>query len=323
MQISYQFDFLRHAILCVAARHLSILQSSNVSYQTTAAAHMGRAVSGIRHRVLNDFHGTHVDAFIGTSILLKIEVWANPDYFSPQPMGSSAKATQDPLFSFCSTMKQVFLESVPQMLNQTSFLKPFMSQDATDTLVKAANIDSNTPAKHFGFFDYYKALDKETFDKPLEYTRGNGLAISIPWHHLSDPRVKDKPDAVLDGYMPAVTRLCLISAFLPEANPPISVAEDPSVRRAMARYIMTFPVVCFGSFTSMVEQGDPHAIYIVYRFYQAVKRLLPADECWWGQKRSIAMEESLKTWLMERGFVDAGVRPGAFPIREKEKHTQW
>lgn len=302
-KLSFKFDFLMNAILCVAARHLSTLQPSNPKHSVAAACHLCRALSGLRHQVAHKFQETHIDAFIATSLLLQVEVWANPDYVSIQPDNTSPfQPAQDRLFAFCSTLKQVFLRNVPELHNQRSFFRPHMLHNPTDALVKAARIDSATLARHHTLFAYHQPIHQGWVDLPLSFTRGNDLAISMPWHHVTDYTIMDRSDIIQDGYMPAVTRLCLILSYLPEAEPPISVDTSPPLLKEMGRYIMTFPVLCHGPFASMVEQSDPYAFLLLYHFYRATKRLLPVREFWWAQERAPAMERTLRIWLIEKGF---------------------
>ncbi|GAD97604.1 hypothetical protein PMAA_017590 [Paecilomyces variotii No. 5] len=302
VQISFQFDFLMNALLAVSARHLSVLRRSDRSYCTVAASHLCRALSCLRHQVARHFYATNIDAFIATSLLLQIEVWANPDYFLSQVDDTSPFEPGDRLFAFSSSLKQVFLENVSQLPNEKSFFKEHIKHNPTDSLAKAAQINGATLTKYHDFFAYHNQLRGISLDLPIHYTRGQDLAISTPWHHVSDTVIHPTPDPIRDGYMPAITRLCLIQSYLPEAQPPVSAASDPSLLQELGRYILTFPVVSYGSFASMVDQSDPHAMLLLYHFYRAARKLLPGGDYWWAQARSSAMERVLRQRLHKMGL---------------------
>lgn len=301
LQLSFQFDFLMNTILCVAARHLSILQPMESAHATVAANYLCRALSGLRHQIAHKFHTTHIDAFIATSLLLQIEVWANTDYLSLQnDTDSSFEPVQDRLFVFCSSLKRVFLQNVPQILNQESVFRRHLIHNPTDALVESARIDSASLAQYQDFFAYDGPLHTSSLSPPLPSGCGKDLAVSCPWHQATNHAVKDVPDPVHDGYIPTVTRLCLILSYLPEAEPPMSAADNPVLFKEMARYITSFPVSCYGPFASRVERSDPHAILLLYHFYRATNQLLTRSQCWWVRERASAMEGVLRDWLNNR-----------------------
>lgn len=300
LQLSFQFDFLTNTILCVAARHLSILQPTEPSHATAAANYLCRALSGLRHQIAHNFHTTHIDAFIATSLLLQIEVWANTDYQSIPNGVNPPEPAQDHLFVFCSSLKRVFLQNVPQILNQESVFRRHLVHNPTDSLAKSARIDSASLAQYQDFFSYDGSLHASSLDPPLPSSRGEYLAVSCPWHQATNHAVKDVPDPIHDGYIPTITRLCLILSYLPEANPPVSVTDSPFLFKEMARYITSFPVSCYGPFAAMIERSDPHAILLLYHFYRAINQLLPMSQYWWVRERASTMERVLRDWLNKK-----------------------
>ena len=286
-----------NAILCVAARHLAILQPEEATYPITAASHLCRALSRFRHELSNDFTLTHVDAFIATSLLFQYEIWTSTGICSPQDDGVvSFDPSRDRIFAFCSSLKKVFLKSVPLIIDQPSVFMPHIQYHPTNVLVGAAQISNATLTQYQDFFSYHRPLNLGLLNIPLPYTRGTDLAISNPWqNHV--PKVQDAPDPIDDGYAPVIARLCLILSFLPEARPPDSISAESSLLPELAKYILSFPVMCHGPFASMVQQSDPHALLLLYHFYSAVRILLPPCEYWWAHKRATMSETFLRKWL--------------------------
>lgn len=297
LQLSFQFEFLMNAILCVAAQHLAVLQPEDATYPTVAASHLCRALSSFRHALLNNFALMHIDAFLATSLLLQYEIWTSTDFFSPQGDGVvSFDPSRDRIFAFSSSLKQVFLKSVPLLLAQSSVIMPHLQYDPTDILVRAAQVTDGTLAQYQDIFWYHRPLSLELLNIPLPHTRGPDLASSNSWQPPL-PEVPDTPDPVADAYAPAITRICLILSFLPKAWQPDPVSAESTLLPELARYILSFPVMSHGPFASMVQQSDPHALLLLYHFYRAVRILLPPSECWWALKRATVSEIALKEWL--------------------------
>ncbi|KAK9236975.1 hypothetical protein V1525DRAFT_388921 [Lipomyces kononenkoae] len=304
LQLSFQFEFLTNAILCVAARHLAVLQPEDATYPAAASSHLCRALSLFRHELFNNFNSTNLDAFVATSFLLQYEMWISTDFFSPQDDGLvSFDPSRDRIFAFSSSLKEVFLKNVPLILHQPSVFMRYIQHNPGDILVGAAQISNGTLAKYHDYFSYHRPLSLKLLSIPLPYTRSTDLAISNPCHHV--PKTPDAPDPIEDGYAPVVTQLCLILSFLPETRPPEAVSADSPLLPDLARFIFSFPVLCRGPFVSMVQQSDPHALLLLYHFYRAVRILLPPDQCWWAHKRATVSETLLKEWLARESAKQA------------------
>ncbi|KAF2793238.1 hypothetical protein K505DRAFT_244824 [Melanomma pulvis-pyrius CBS 109.77] len=305
-QLSFSFSFLMDAILCVAARHLAFLHPEDPTYPAAAAGHLGRALCGFRVELSNELTSTHLDVFIVTSVLLQFEMWTNIDFFSPRNNDvASFDPSRDRIFAFSSSLKQVFLRSFPVSSIQSSVFMPHIRNSPLDNLVGTAQISSGTLANFQDFFAYDHPLTLDLLNVPLPYTRGIDWVNLDAWkNHVHD--TQDTPDLIKDGYMPVITRLCLILSFLSEASPPDSLSSKSPLLVGLARYMHSFPAMCNASFVSMchspfasmVHQSDPHALLLLYHFYRAVRILLPPNEYWWAHKRATVLETVLKEWLI-------------------------
>lgn len=297
VQLCFDYDFLMDATLCVAARHLTILQPGDAAYPAAAAGHLCRALSRFRVALSGDFTSTHVDAFVATCLLLQYEVYASADPISRRDGGvGSFDPARDRIFVSTSSLKQVFLRSVRLASGQESVLLPHLQYNPMDALVGAARISNDTLAKYQDAFSYHRPLNLELLRIPLPYTRCTDPAATNPWRRRAS-EVRDAPDPIEDGYAAVIPRLCLLLSFLPEAQPPDPVGAESPLLPALARYVLSFPVLCHGPFASMVQHGDPHALLLLYHFYRAVRILLPAGRCWWAHNRAAVSEAALKEWL--------------------------
>jgi hypothetical protein len=297
LQLSFQFEFLMNAILCVAARHLAILQPKDTMYPAAAASHLCSALSLFRQVLSKSFTSINLDAFIATSLLFQYEVWTNTDFVFSQDDGViSFDPSKDRIFSLSSGMKQVFLKTVPLALDQSSVFMPQIAHNPRNILVKAAKVGNDTLVDYQDHFSYHRPLHLNLLNIPLPNTRDSDLANLDTWNGYL-PKMQEPLDIIKDGYTAIVTELCLIISFLPDTLPSENAGAESPLLPALARYIFSFPVVCRGPFTSMVQQSDPHALLVLYHFYRAARILLPPDECWWAYKRAILSEIVLKEWL--------------------------
>lgn len=315
LQLAFHFEFLMNTILCVTARHMAFLHPQDVTYPRAAASHLCRALSGFRHELSNNFTSIHIDAFIATSLLLQYEAWTSDDFASQQYDGTddvvSFDPTRDRVFGMGSSLKEVFLKSVPLIADQPSKLLPLLQYNPMEKLVAAARISSSTLTRYQEFFSYHRPIDMELLNIPLPYQRHIDLAVSDLWnnhvHQSTNTTVSMKDGHVPDGYVPAIARLCLILSFLPEAQPPDYTHGESTLSPDLARYILSFPVSCHGPLATMVQQGDPHALCLLYHFYRAVRILLSPQEYWWASKRATVSEANLGKWLMKEGSKQTDV----------------
>jgi hypothetical protein len=305
LQLSFQFDFLANAILCLAARHLSTLLPEDTSYSTTAAAHLGRALSQFRHKLSGDFKSTHIDAFIATSLLLQYEIWTSTDDYSlPRDSSVSFDMPRDRIFAFCSSLKRMFLNCVPMICNQPSVFMPYIRHDSRNALIQSAEISNNTFTAYQTVFSYERPLSASSFSPRIPHTRGTNLVTSEQWQH-SVPKSHDVADTIDNCYKPIITQLCLILSFLPESQTSNPVDTKSPLFPDLVNHILSFPVICHGPFNFIVQLGDPHALLLLFHFYRAVRILIPEHECWWVHKRARVSEVALKNWLMRRTTAQA------------------
>jgi hypothetical protein len=290
-----------NAILCIAARHLAISNPDDVTYSTAAAKHLSRALSLFYHNLSDIQTPVHVDAFIATSVLLQYEVWTNTDFLSREDGVVSFTPARDRFFALSSSLKQVFLDSIPFALGKPSIFLKYVAFCTRSALIGAAKVSHTTWARYQDYFSYHRPLSMELLDVPPQCVQGTDPAIS----NLHKDRALGThvgSHEVEDGYVSTVTEICLLESFLSEER---STDASPLVPK-LARYIFTFPVVCCGGFGSMVQQSDPHALLLLYHFYRSVRILLPADEFWWAHKRATLSETVLKEWLTKEISKQAG-----------------
>ncbi|KAH8689385.1 hypothetical protein BGW36DRAFT_420724 [Talaromyces proteolyticus] len=284
LQLCLEFEFLMDAVLCIAARHLAALRPEDPTYPTAAASHFGRCLSQFRHALSNNLTSTHIDAFVATSLLLQYELWADVDLCAPEMNAGDASfddSMNDRMFIFCSSLKQVFLKNITLTYGTSSVFMPQVRHDPRDLLVE-------------------KPINTEFLKLSFLYTRSTELANSNPWKHNASRIQENAFDTVEDVYTPIIIQLCLILSFLPEAQPPSLANAKSPLLPELARFILSFPLVCHGSFATLVQQREPRALLLLYHFYRAARILLPFEKYWWAHKRATVSEIALKQWLTRK-----------------------
>lgn len=296
LRLSLHFDFLMNGILCVAARHLDSLQPTQAtlpSYSTTAARHLDSALTGFRRQIAGSFTSTHIDVFVATSLLLQYDVWSNVDFLPAAQRGDRNKGfglSADCFFSFSSSLKQMFLKCVPLIVSQPSSFMPQVQFNFPETVIAASKLHADDMEAYQEFFSYDRPLEAEMLALPPQPSRGGGVIEGEPWRNHNFE--VDDEDLINTGYVPAVAQLCLIASFIGNTK-----RLRPQEVKCLARYVLSFPIMCRGAFAAMVQQDDPHALLVLYHFYRAVKMLLPKEEYWWAHKRATMRESELRVWL--------------------------
>ncbi|KAI0172595.1 hypothetical protein GGR52DRAFT_415070 [Hypoxylon sp. FL1284] len=310
LQLSFGYEFLMNTVLCVAARHLAFLHPDDAAYPRAAASHVCRALPGFRDQLSGDFARTDVDAFIATSLLLQYEAWTSTIDFCSADGDTPCEfdPTTDRVFAMGSSLKEVFLKSLPLLSGQPSKFLPLLQYNPMDSLVAAARVSKGTLAKYQQFFSPARPVRLELLEAPLPCHGSTEPAVPDLWLYRG-AHSQEEYDPIEDGFTFIIARVCLALSFLPEAQPLDDVDVKSPLFSDLVRYIFSFGIICHGpfamnglgdhpgSFSSMVRRGDPHAISILYHFYRAARILLPPEECWWAHKRAAASEVNLREWL--------------------------
>jgi hypothetical protein len=110
-------------------------------------------------------------------------------------------------------------------------------------------------------------------------------------------------------------RVSIAMVFLAESRrdtgcPMLGLQKDPLAlfpsstfsQGDMARYVLTFPMLCFGPLLPLISRGDSRVLLLLYHVYQMVEELLPSDRFWWCRKRSLVMRQSMMEELRARGL---------------------
>jgi hypothetical protein len=299
LQLSHSFDFLMDATLCIAARHLACLNPKDLTYVSMAANHLCRCLSGFRVELSNGLTSTHLDVFVATSLLLQFELWTHTDHISTIQDGKSTfDPVKDQQFTFASSLKQVFLSRFPASAIQASKFIKYLERSPTDVLVPVAGISKRSLDGFHRFFACDLPVTSEHMHIPVPFERDPNAGHDERWNSHAAKR-DDQGNFQGNGYEPVVTKLCLVTSFLPEAHPHEFISPETmnEIMPSLSRLIMMFPITCHGPFISSIRASDPHALLILYHFYRTVRFVLSSEQHWWAHKRACYAEEALGSHL--------------------------
>ncbi|KAI0964992.1 hypothetical protein F4678DRAFT_468005 [Xylaria arbuscula] len=298
LQLSFEFDFLMNAILCIAARHLSVVRPDDLTYRTMAVNQLCRASSGLRKELSRGGASIHLDSFLATSMLLYYDTWTNVDYIlSPQEDGVASDAWTDRVFGFSSSLKKTLLACFQRPWEKPSVLRQAITKNPLDELTTAFDISPNKSAVYEDFLSYYRPISIEMLIEPLENVISKKQRSSKPGCTYQD---QIAPDPAEDAYAPVARQLCVILPLVIR-DQPRDLTPNPvpsSLMPLLARFILSFPLLGFSAFPTLIDKGDSHALFLLYHFYRTVRILLSQEDWWWAHRRAVVAEGVLRQRLI-------------------------
>ncbi|KAM7207355.1 hypothetical protein V8F20_002235 [Naviculisporaceae sp. PSN 640] len=213
-----------------------------------------------------------------------MDLYDNPRYhggrgaFSPAYTPSSSRAVSQSPASISSSSQSLALANRPGPHEEIS-----LGSESGKNLIKVATL-----------WDSYKM--GETFvenggqqDKFLERIAYERLVVRLS---VAIAFVEDRGI----GSCPAAAAF-----FTPNTTPP-DCARSTLTQEDVVRYVLTFPMLCFGPFLPLISSGDSRALVVLLHIYRVVGVLLPSDNFWWCRKRSEVMVSAIGAELRARGL---------------------
>ncbi|OCK87144.1 uncharacterized protein K441DRAFT_623504 [Cenococcum geophilum 1.58] len=244
MALSFQHDFLMHAILLVSATHLSYLNPVNIINYRASVQHLSKTLHLFRHALSQPVTSHNADALMATAVLLYHHAWANIELIQSSSSGESDSdvpldLSMDPIFTLSSGLRGVFLSAWKYLSNPSS------SVFAASTLyrprysiTRAANKSSKMPEVFVTLLERYfnriqdplgtsvsptegfskRSLIETIIHTPDLVTEKSWLSILNQYQLINEATDDDK--AVFKAYMDAASRLApLLSLCRPQQQP--------------------------------------------------------------------------------------------------------
>ncbi|KAK2012963.1 hypothetical protein LZ32DRAFT_531054 [Colletotrichum eremochloae] len=270
--LAFKEEHLMTAMLAVSARHLSILRPQETAYAEAAMALLSRSCS-IFSTVLD--RADKYDPLFFTAQLIHYLTWCNLEFLQVERVPDSPvlDLSRDQLFLLSSGVR-VFLASTRAQGADSVFSGSSQSSqcDALGLLVTEQGMDRGSIVD--GFMTRYDEL-----------TAGE---------KLDDCTSQNDPErAAFRGIIDLLSVILALYAHR-ETN------TRPSERSDLERYVLAFPLFCFGPFLDMIIANDSRALLVLYHFYNTSQLLLGDRATWWASGRMKTMSQLIKQELARR-----------------------
>ncbi|WDK16307.1 hypothetical protein CGRA01v4_07590 [Colletotrichum graminicola] len=270
--LAFKEEYLMTAMLAVSARHLSILRPQETAYAEAAMALLSRSCS-IFSTVLD--RGDKYDPLFFTAQLIHYLTWCNLEFLHDEhvPDGPVLDLSRDQLFLLSSGVR-VFLSSTRAQGSGSIFSGASQNSkcDALGLVVAEQGMDRGSIVE--GFMARYDEL-----------TAGASL---------DDCAAQN--DTEREAFRGIIDLLSVILALHAHRE----TNTRPSERSDLERYILTFPLFCFGPFMDMIVANDSRALLVLYHFYNTSQLLLGDRTTWWASGRMKTMSQLIKQELARR-----------------------
>ncbi|KAH8802610.1 hypothetical protein F5884DRAFT_802432 [Xylogone sp. PMI_703] len=292
--LSFEHDFLMQAILLTAATHLAHLQPSCEIYHRASMLHLHQTLRLFRYALTQPTTTANADALMATSSLLVHYAWDRVDgLFS---LANSSESSEDgsrppddcrldlgsdPLFSLAKGLRQVFT-------NAFHFL------GSSNTIFASTLFnDSATPrAPRHALTEFITSIN-------------NGEMAETECDTVDLTGVQD-----LQSRLALVHSLCQhlpLQSYKSDSSSPLKDLDDASSNNQElcgddpVMTVFYFPTCSNDRMRTLISQGDPSALIMMYFYYRAVEYILPIDRYWWTHKRATLLAPAIEQYLLLKG----------------------
>ncbi|KIX99570.1 uncharacterized protein Z520_05146 [Fonsecaea multimorphosa CBS 102226] len=240
MALALQHEFLMHAVLLIAAKHLCYLSPGDPSYRSASMLHLSETLRLFRRALTQPISAANADAFIATSTLLVHYAWATDEgVASAQDVVSAAPPTDftlnlsmDPLFSLSQGLRTLFMKS-------RCFIEKGESIFATSARYRPRESLEQATIRHSKPSQDLEILISEAYcrhrarlGRPVLVSPGSLCLDSVTRFFLDNRTDHDKTlggqesldvdaeeDLELIGFLDATSRLVLIMGLFQQRSP--------------------------------------------------------------------------------------------------------
>ncbi|GKT47981.1 uncharacterized protein ColSpa_08162 [Colletotrichum spaethianum] len=289
MPLAFKEEYLMTAMLAVAARHLSILRPQETAYLEAAMALLSRSCA-IFSTVLD--RSDKYDPLFFTAQLIHYLTWSNLEFLKDEGVSDSPvlDLSCDQLFLLSSGVR-VFLSRSRAQGSDSIFAKMWQNSqcDALDLIVTEQGMDRGSIVE--GFMKRYDEL----------------TPVASPNGSLAEVTNTAPNDIERASFRGIVDILSVILALWNYRE----TSTRSSERSDLERYILAFPLFCFGPFLDMIVANDSRALLVLYHFYHTSQLLLGDRETWWASDRMKTMSRLIKQELTRRRLETSVVGLGS------------
>lgn len=312
---AFEYKYLMHAALCLAARHLeySCQHNERIAEMVLSRKYLSHTLRLFREALSSDITNASSDAILCTSFMLYFEAWSDTAFLPleiyPKTRDTAAptseySASEDQLFTLSESMRHACMYAMSgsaqnsTMLNNVLLYRPIMSvYERLSSFGRVCN-------EYDAFFDHLwqeqgnSVVSKIFCDIPTPQNFRYGITLQdARILQMSDYQSSDKHAA----YASVTNRLSALLSLLPidlqETSEPSVLEICPDLLPDVSRIVYTFPLMFHPKFTDMLFENDTRILVLLYHFFRMVNQLLPKEECWWAARRAESFEVFLKQKL--------------------------
>lgn len=309
---AFEFEYLMHAALCLAARHLeySCQRKEGVGEMTLSRKYLSHTLRLFRKALSSDITGANRDAVLCTTFMLYFEAWSDTAFLPSEcnlenedntPPYSAYSAFEDQLFTLGESMRHVCMYAMSDLSQNSIVLKNVMLYRPIWFVYEALSFVGRVCGEYHAFFEQLwhnqgdRVVGKNFYEIPPPQSFGCGNALEdARILQLLDHQSADEHDA----FTHVTNRLSALLSLLPidsqETSEPSVLEICPDLLPDVSRVVYTFPIMFHPKFTHMLFASDTRILVLLYHFFRMVNRLLPKDECWWAARRAESLEVFLK-----------------------------
>lgn len=304
MPLALEHDFLMHAMLCLAARHLEYLHTEDKGKgdMTLSRKHLSSALRLFR-AALSHINEENREAVVTTSVLLYFVAWCDsallPSFNNRDDAMVTYNTSTDQLYTLGKGMKMVCMHA--GISTQTHRILRHRPINRIKAVLSEIGRDC------YAYHPFFEEIWSDRHD-PVVPSRYQELP-PVPVHNPSfcswQPELTpyEASFGEISGhmaYMDVARRLSVLCSLLPgnqvEGNPtePAVLETHPSLLPDISRVVFTFPVIFHPAFLDPLYREQSPVLVLLYYFYRTAHRLLPKGDCWWAARRAESFEAFLK-----------------------------
>lgn len=306
----------------IAATHRSVLTASlepeQTRYHHLARKYLLKTLQGYQDALSSPISSTPGDALIAVSLILYHYAWSNVDYVTGSPTSlppsspigagetlSDLNLADDPLLNLSVGLRYLFWKTGALAASSGSCFRSVALESPRARIVQVLRRERHDSLGQMESYllGGYKA-DSESI------TESDSSALQL---YPDDP-------VTLAAFSESAGRLAPILAVLSSSmdvqevpmdiydsnvfSPSQTQTNEPTVRLTdITRYLFSYPIHFCPAFRSLVATHDRRALFLLLHFFHAVRRLLPADRCWWSVRRAKLLESHIGRILDARVTV--------------------
>ena len=289
----FQNKFMMHAILMIAAAHMSFQHPSNEQFRTAELEHLAAATTGLRQNLSPTLDTEQLDAVFPVCVLVYNQLWTSIEDLVGA--AAAAAAADDDLLT------SIFEDS---LIHLGAGFKTYVT--GADAIVSGRLSPWFAPV-----VAYSPRIELLKFLESSELPLGAKMPQDFE-HDFSDEFLHIWPEGVGQNahhyapYMTECKRLTIVLSALDVGSRGIDIR---SLDDGIVRYLFTWPMLMSCEIMELMKEGSAKCVLLLLWHYYTIVKASPARKYWWAQRRMNFMVKVLGSRLRDEGVEPRGMLP--------------